>query len=259
MYEWASNWIKEVKLDEDGHILKINPFLDSMEFIRPISMEFGPDGSLYVLEWGSGFWGDNDDARVVRIDYVRGTRAPVPRIEAAPTNGAAPLEVHFSGRNSFDPDPGSVLDFAWDFTGDGEIDATGLEVVFTYEASGDYVAQLMVSDAEGNQGVAQVPISVGNTVPKWRSCGPRTAGFLAGEKSSILKSGSLTRRTGPPTALGWYCKRLSATTSTAIPLRNTAFAAVVFRPSQGTAAMATICFIRSKRAIQTWARSRWLL
>ena len=179
MYEWASNWIKEVKLDEDGQILKINPFLDSMEFIRPISMQFGPDGSLYVLEWGSGFWGDNDDARVVRIDYVRGTRAPVPRIEAAPTNGAAPLEVHFSGRDSFDPDPGSVLDFAWDFTGDGEIDATGLEVVFTYEASGDYVAQLTVSDAEGNQGVAQVPISVGNTVPKVEIVRPPDGGFFS--------------------------------------------------------------------------------
>ena len=179
MYEWASNWIKEVKLDENGHILKINPFLDGMEFIRPISMEFGPDGSLYVLEWGSGFWGDNDDARVVRIDYVRGTRAPVPRIEAAPTNGAAPLEVHFSGRDSFDPDPGSVLDFAWDFTGDGEIDATGLEVVFTYEASGDYVAQLTVSDAEGNQGVAQVPISVGNTVPEVEIVRPPDGGFFS--------------------------------------------------------------------------------
>ena len=138
---------------------------------------------------------------MVRIDYVRGTRAPVPRIEAAPTNGAAPLEVHFSGRNSFDPDPGSVLDYAWDFTGDGEIDATGLEVVFTYEVSGDYVAQLMVSDAEGNQGVAQVPISVGNTVPQVEIVRPPDGGFLAGEKSSILKSGPLTRRTGPPTAL----------------------------------------------------------
>ena len=179
MYEWASNWIKEVKLDEDGHILKINPFLDSMEFIRPISMQFGPDGSLYVLEWGSGFWGDNDDARVVRIDYVRGTRAPVPRIEAAPTNGAAPLEVHFSGRGSSDPDLGSMLDFAWDFTGDGEIDATGPEVVFTYEVSGDYIAQLTVSDAEGNLGVAQVPISVGNTVPKVEIVRPPDGGFFS--------------------------------------------------------------------------------
>ncbi len=179
MYEWASNWIKEVKLDEDGHILKINPFLDSMEFVRPISMQFGPDGSLYVLEWGSGFWGDNDDARVVRIDYVRGTRAPVPRLEAAPTNGAAPLQVHFSGRDSFDPDPGSVLDFAWDFTSDGEIDATGPEVVFTYEGSGDYIAQLTVSDAEGNQGVAQVPISVGNTVPQVEIVRPPDGGFFS--------------------------------------------------------------------------------
>ena len=55
-----------------------------MEFIRPISMQFGPAGSLYVLEWGSGFWGDNDDARVVRIDYVRGTRAPVPVLKPHP-------------------------------------------------------------------------------------------------------------------------------------------------------------------------------
>lgn len=178
MYEWASNWIKEVKLDEDGQILKINPFLDGMEFIRPISMQFGPDGSLYVLEWGSGFWGDNDDARVVRIDYVRGGRAPVPRIEAAPTNGLAPLEVHFSGLGSADPDPNSTLDYAWDFNGDGEIDATGPEVVFTYEISGDYIARLIVSDAEGNQGVAQVPIAVGNTVPKVEIVHPPDGSFF---------------------------------------------------------------------------------
>ena len=30
---------------------------------------------------GQRFWGDNDDARVVRIDYVRGTRAPVPALK----------------------------------------------------------------------------------------------------------------------------------------------------------------------------------
>ena len=86
--------------------------------------------------------------------------------------------MHFSARSSFDPDPGSVLDFAWDFTGNGEIDATEPEVVFIYEVSGDYTAQLTVSDAEGNQGVAQVPISVGNTAPKVEIVRPPDGGFF---------------------------------------------------------------------------------
>ena len=109
---------------------------------------------------------------------VRERRCPAS--DAAPTNGAAPLEVHFSGHNSFDPDPGSVLEaFAWDFTGDGEIDATEPEVVFTYQVSGDYIAQLTVSDAEGNQGVAQVPVSVGNTVPQVAIVRPPDGGFFS--------------------------------------------------------------------------------
>ena len=72
-----------------------------------------------------------------------------------------------------------MLDFAWDFTGDGEIDATEPEVVFTYQVSGDYIAQLTVSDAEGNQGVAQVPISVGNTVPQVEIVQPPDGGFFS--------------------------------------------------------------------------------
>ncbi|NKB71086.1 MAG: carbohydrate-binding protein [Candidatus Latescibacteria bacterium] len=178
MYDWASNWIKEVKLDQDGQILKINPFLDGVEFIRPISMDVGPNGALYVLEWGSGFWGDNDDARLVRIDYVRGTRAPVARIEAGPTNGGVPLEVHFSGRASFDPDPGSALQYAWDFDGDDLVDATGIEAVFTYAERGDYSARLTVDDPQGNRAVAQVTITVGNSVPQVQIARPPDGGFF---------------------------------------------------------------------------------
>jgi cytochrome c len=32
-------------------------------------MEFGPDGALYVLEWGTRFTGSNDDSGLYRIDY----------------------------------------------------------------------------------------------------------------------------------------------------------------------------------------------
>ena len=72
IYEWSRQWIKEVKLDEDGNILKINSFLPTFQFKRPIDMKAGPDGAIYLIEWGSNFWGNNPDAQIVRISYVPG-------------------------------------------------------------------------------------------------------------------------------------------------------------------------------------------
>ena len=69
IYEWMRNWVMEVKFDENGDLLKISPFLPGLEFVRPMDMEIGPDGALYVAEWGDAFWGSNPDARVVRIEY----------------------------------------------------------------------------------------------------------------------------------------------------------------------------------------------
>ncbi len=69
IYEWMRNWVMEVKFDEQGDILKISPFLPGMEFVRPMDMEIGPEGALYVVEWGDTFWGSNSDAQLVRIDY----------------------------------------------------------------------------------------------------------------------------------------------------------------------------------------------
>ena len=77
IYEWSRNWIKEVKLDANGNVLKINPFLSHMTFRRPMDMKVGPDGAMYVLEWGSGFGGGNSDSQLVRIDYRPPLTAPV--------------------------------------------------------------------------------------------------------------------------------------------------------------------------------------
>ena len=70
IYEWSRNWIKEVKLDADGDILKINPFAADISLTRPMDMELGPDGALYILEWGSQFGGNNADAQLVRIEFL---------------------------------------------------------------------------------------------------------------------------------------------------------------------------------------------
>lgn len=69
IYEWTRNWIMAVKLDKDGKIVKIEPFLKSMSFKRPMDMELGADGCLYLIEYGTN-WGNNTDTRIVRIEYT---------------------------------------------------------------------------------------------------------------------------------------------------------------------------------------------
>jgi glucose/arabinose dehydrogenase len=69
IFEWARNWIKEVKLDSEGKVLKINSFLPNLSFRRPMDMKIGPDGAIYMIEWGSNFGGGNGDSQLIRIDY----------------------------------------------------------------------------------------------------------------------------------------------------------------------------------------------
>jgi glucose/arabinose dehydrogenase len=70
IYEWSRDLFWEVKLDDEGKPLKINRIFADMSFNRPMDVELGPDGALYVLEWGSGFGGGNPDAKLVRIEFV---------------------------------------------------------------------------------------------------------------------------------------------------------------------------------------------
>jgi cytochrome c len=107
IYDWARNYLWEVKLDSNGDTLKINRFLPTFSFTRPHEMELGPDGMLYMIEWGTNFNGDNTDAKVIRIEYMGGN--PVP----------AALSIQSSGPNvviTF-PDGAGTLEWANDVKG----------------------------------------------------------------------------------------------------------------------------------------------
>ncbi|WP_327277252.1 ThuA domain-containing protein [Streptomyces sp. NBC_01224] len=164
-YEWSRNFVKEVRFDKDQKLLKINDFLSSQKFNKPMDMTFGPDGSLYVLEWGSSFGGGNNDSGLYRIDYAQGQRAPVAKAAASATDGPVPLKVDFSSEGSNDPD-GDTLSYAWDFDGDGTYDSTDANPSHTYTVKGDFAAQLKVTDSTGKSGYANIPVTAGNTAPK---------------------------------------------------------------------------------------------
>jgi len=165
IWEWSRDYIKEVKIDDDGSVLKINPFLPSFTFNRPIDLKIGPDGAIYMIEWGTGFSGSNPDAKVIRIDYVGGNHAPVPVASASPSSGSVPLTVHFSSAGTYDPDTNDVISIAWSFFGDGATNSTAANPAFTYTNAGNYQAQLIVTDSQGNQSVADLPIAAGNNKP----------------------------------------------------------------------------------------------
>ena len=112
IYEWTRHWIKAVHLDEQGNVKRIEPFLPQQKFVRPIDMQFGPEGSLYVIEYGET-WGVNKEARLIRIDYVTGNRAPIVVASAENNIGKQPLAVKLSSKGTFDKDAKDELKFEW--------------------------------------------------------------------------------------------------------------------------------------------------
>ena len=163
-YEWTRDYIKEFRLNRpNGNRLEdirhVPVFVDN-----PMDMEFGPDGALYVLEYGDGFFSENPDAQLARIDFVRGNYTPVPQVAAEPTTGLAPLTVAFSSAGTSDPN-GDPITYEWNFDMDGTVDSTEPNPTFTYEQNGVFDATLKVTDSTGRTAAASVVIIIGNVAP----------------------------------------------------------------------------------------------
>ncbi|WP_331769001.1 ThuA domain-containing protein (plasmid) [Embleya sp. NBC_00888] len=177
-YEWGRNYIKEFPLAADGSVMALNPVLSNLSFLAPLDMQFGPDGSLYLLEWGGGYGRDNPNSGLYRIDYVKNGRAPTAVADGTPRAGIAPLTVAFSSAGSRDAD-GDALSFLWTF-GDGTT-STDPNPNHTYTTNGEYAATLKVTETDTPQkrsATASVPIVVGNTAPTVSITVPTNGGFF---------------------------------------------------------------------------------
>jgi glucose/arabinose dehydrogenase len=71
IYDWLRHWIKVVTLTPEGDYEAMEPFLPDVKFAGPIDLELGPDGSLYLLEYGIGWFAQNPDAGLSRIEAAR--------------------------------------------------------------------------------------------------------------------------------------------------------------------------------------------
>jgi cytochrome c len=168
MTEWTRDLIAAVYAGPTGALERTRRVVPFFELHRPIDLEIAPDGALYVLEYGSGFGGNNDDAQLVRIEYSEaGDLTPVAVASASSTAGIAPLQVHLSSAGSRAPGiGGAITSYQWDLDGDGRPDQLTPEVDHTFVASGTNYASLVVTDAAGRRSFPDVvEIAIGNEPP----------------------------------------------------------------------------------------------
>ncbi|GAA0526307.1 ThuA domain-containing protein [Chitinophaga japonensis] len=148
IYDWVRGWIKAVTMNADGSYSKMEPFMEHTKLNAPIDMEMGPDGRLYILEYGNGWFSKNPDAGLVRIDFNGGNRPPKAVLTASKLTGGLPFTVKLSAKNSSDPD-GDKLSYLWYFGNGTKKETTEPEVEYTYTQAGEYPVALEVFDDKG--------------------------------------------------------------------------------------------------------------
>ncbi|MFF1961581.1 carbohydrate-binding protein [Streptomyces sp. NPDC058220] len=155
--EYGRKWIKPIEVKADGSpgVIESFPWTGT----QVMDQAFGPDGALYVLDYGTG----SDNQALYRVEYVAGSnRNPVAQAVADKSSGQAPLAVAFSSAGSSDPE-GGALSYSWDF-GDGA-GSTDANPSHTYTATGTFQPTLTVKDPEGLTGTISLVVTVGNTAP----------------------------------------------------------------------------------------------
>ncbi len=164
IYDWIRGWVKVVTMRENGDFDKMEPFMGSTRFNSLIDMETGPDGKLYILEYGSGWFSKNPDAALSRIDYNAGNRAPkVSELKVDKTTGALPFTVTASVEAS-DPEKDKIT-YVWDLGGTKK-ETSEPTITHTFDKAGDYNITVEAKD-DKNQSTKSNSVAVyaGNEAP----------------------------------------------------------------------------------------------
>ncbi len=191
-YDWQRPFIKWARLDAQSRLAGIEPFTaavflsnnkakppaehaDAFPIRRPVDSQFGPDGRLYMLDYGET-WGANPDSRLLRISYHRGPLAPLARASATNAAGREPLTVSLDGRLSKDLE-GQPLQYEWRLQPGNKVFAREPAPQLTLRELGNYVAELRITSAGGGTAVTTLPVSVGNAPPQVRFLAPAAGDF----------------------------------------------------------------------------------
>ena len=165
VYDWMRGWMKAISFFEDGSFNKMEPFASEIEINSLIDMELGPDGRLYLLEYGSGWYTANPDSGLSYVGYNEGNRPPViDHLIVDKDSGPLPLKIKLQVEaRDREKDPVSYI---WDL-GDGTTRETR-EPEFSYEYvdAGEYPISVKAKDDLDAIAVSEtINVTAGNTRP----------------------------------------------------------------------------------------------
>lgn len=166
IYEWVRGWVKAVSMAPNGDYSSMEPIMANLSFAAPIDMELGPDGKIYVLEYGKGWFSKNPDAGIARVDYLKGNRPPsITSLNIDKPSGLLPYKL-IARVKATDAD-GGKLTYVWNIGNGIKKTTTTPELTYTFTKAGEYPISVQVLDADkASAKSAVIPVFAGNEHPK---------------------------------------------------------------------------------------------
>lgn len=85
--DWKVGWLDVVTLDDNGGVVSRMNLLPAQSLGGPLSFDFGPDGALYVAEYGFTYFGVVDNAtRIRRLEYTGTCQPATPVLPPIPSS-----------------------------------------------------------------------------------------------------------------------------------------------------------------------------
>jgi len=164
----GGEWIKYATVDDAGTLVDVEPFLPDTAFTKPMDLTIGPEGALYVVEWGSDYHGPNADSAIYKIESVAEGAVSVDVVGlSGGTIQARPGETVSVSATVTNPRDAPLENGQFTLASEGEVSVLESEgtTVGTVPARGSHEAtwELSVPDAVGGEYPIEIEATYGES------------------------------------------------------------------------------------------------
>ncbi|MDO3387903.1 ThuA domain-containing protein [Gilvimarinus sp. SDUM040013] len=149
--DFMRSWIKVVTLDEFDQVVKIEDLAPSVQFAGPLDMKITDDGRLWVLEYGTQWWGSSADTKLSFIEFDENAELSVSEESASSQAGGTGHEEQMAIADGRDAAQATAC-IACHKERDASVGPSFWEIKNKYRSLEDPKAYIAKTIAEGSSG-----------------------------------------------------------------------------------------------------------